>query len=170
MKATLMDRVRLGVFEVDLRAGELRDGDRVVLLQQQPFQILLMLIAREGEVVTREEIRQKLWPNDTVVEFDHSINAAIKKLRRELGDTAEAPKYVETVARRGYRLLVPVEAVPAEIKPAWVWKSENPDPATIRLERGTATEPLHQRRATDRERAVTSGGSRSGRRSRTIAC
>ena len=164
MKATLMDRVRLGVFEVDLRAGELRDGDRVVLLQQQPFQILLMLIAREGEVVTREEIRQKLWPNDTVVEFDHSINAAIKKLRRELGDTAEAPKYVETVARRGYRLLVPVEAVPAEIKPAWVWKSENPDPATIRLERGTATEPLHQRRATDRERAVTSGGSLIGKK------
>jgi serine/threonine protein kinase/Tol biopolymer transport system component/DNA-binding winged helix-turn-helix (wHTH) protein len=164
MKATLTERVRLGAFEVDLRAGELRDGEHTVRLQEQPFQILSMLIARGGEVVTREEIRNKLWPNDTVVEFDHSINAAIKKLRRELGDTAEAPKYVETVARRGYRLLVPVEAVPTEIKPAWVWKSENPDPATVRLERGTPTEPLHQRRAADRERAAISGGSLIGKK------
>ena len=68
-----------------------------------------MLIEHAGEVVTREEIKQKLWPNDTVVEFDHSINAAIKKLRLALGESAEEPQYVETVARRGYRLLVPVQ-------------------------------------------------------------
>jgi len=98
-----------GPFKLDLRAGEVHKGDRRIRLQEQPFQILKMLIERPCEVVTREEIRKKLWPNDTVVEFDHSINAAIKKLRLALGDSAEEPKYVETVARRGYRLMVPVE-------------------------------------------------------------
>src|SRR5580692_8105910 len=106
MKATLS--VQLGVFEVDLLAGELRDGDRVHRLQEQPFQILSMLIARGGQVVTRNDIRQKLWPNDTVVEFDHSINSAIKKLRQALGDSADNPQYIETIARRGYRLLAAV--------------------------------------------------------------
>src|SRR5439155_12650341 len=85
-----------------------KDG-RKIRLQEQPLQVLRMLIEHAGEVVTREEIKQKLWPNDTVVEFDHSINAAIKKLRLALGESAEEPQYVETVARRGYRLLVPVQ-------------------------------------------------------------
>ena len=78
-------------------------------LPEQPFRILTMLLEHAGEVVTREELQKKLWPNDTIVEFDHSINAAIKRLRDALEDTAENPKYVETVARRGYRLLVAVE-------------------------------------------------------------
>jgi serine/threonine protein kinase/DNA-binding winged helix-turn-helix (wHTH) protein/Tol biopolymer transport system component len=107
----LPSRVRLGAFELDLRAGELRAAEGKVMLQQQPFQVLLMLVERRGEVATREEIRKKLWPNDTVVEFDHAINTAIKKLRQALDDSAENPKYIETVARRGYRLLVPVEWV-----------------------------------------------------------
>ena len=107
----LPSRVRLGAFELDLRAGELRGREGKVMLQQQPFQVLAMLVERRGEVATREEIRKKLWPNDTVVEFDHAINTAIKKLRQALGDSAENPKYIETVARRGYRLLVPVEWV-----------------------------------------------------------
>ncbi len=111
MKNTLPDRVRLGAFEVDLRAGELRDGERTIRLQEQPFQILTILLERDGELASREEIRKKLWPNDTLVEFDESINAAIKKLRQALGDSAEKPRYVETVARRGYRLLVRVERV-----------------------------------------------------------
>src|SRR5439155_1433904 len=85
-----------------------KDG-RKIRLQEQPLQVLRMLIEHAGEVVTREEIKQRLWPNDTVVEFDHSINAAIKKLRLALGESAEEPQYVETVARRGYRLLVPVQ-------------------------------------------------------------
>jgi eukaryotic-like serine/threonine-protein kinase len=102
-------RARLGAFELDLRAGELCGAEGKVTLQQQPFQLLLMLLERRGEVATREEIRKKLWPNDTVVEFDHAINTAIKKLRQALGDSAENPKYIETVARRGYRMLVPVE-------------------------------------------------------------
>src|SRR5580693_8127102 len=106
-------RVQLGGFELDLKAGELRKGTRKIRLQEQPFRILEMLVNSAGEVVTREEIRKRLWPNDTVVEFDHSIHTAIKKLRQALGDSAERPKYVETVPRRGYRLLVPVELVDA---------------------------------------------------------
>ena len=101
-------------FKLDLKAGELvKDGNKI-LLQEQPFQILKMLVENAGEVVTREQIRRTLWPNDTVVEFDHSINAAIKKLRQALGDSADAPCYVETVARRGYRLLVPAEWMEAQ--------------------------------------------------------
>ena len=102
-------RVQLGPFEFDLKAGELRKGGRQIRLQEQPFQILLMLVERSGELVTLEEIKKRLWPNDTVVEFDHSIHTAIKKLRQALDDSAENPKYIETVARRGYRLMVPVE-------------------------------------------------------------
>jgi eukaryotic-like serine/threonine-protein kinase len=100
---------RFGDFELDLRAGELRRDGTTVRLQEQPFQVLKMLLEHPGEVVTREEIRKRLWPNDTVVEFGHSINAVIRKLRQALGDTAEGPNYIETVARRGYRLMTPVE-------------------------------------------------------------
>src|SRR5215472_3507148 len=101
--------VCFGPFRLDLKAGELHRDGRKILLQEQPFQVLKMLLEHPGEVVSREAIKKKLWPNDTIVEFDHSINAAIKKLRLALGESAEEPKYVETVARRGYRLIVPVE-------------------------------------------------------------
>src|SRR5271167_303607 len=109
MKDTLPLRVRFGVFELDLKSGELCEGGRKVVLPEQPFLVLRILVEYGGEVVSREEIQKRLWPNDTVVEFDHSINAAINKLRRVLGDSAEEPKYIETVARRGYRLMAPVE-------------------------------------------------------------
>jgi eukaryotic-like serine/threonine-protein kinase len=98
-----------GLFQLDLKAGELHHDGRSVRLQEQPFQVLKMLLEHPGEVVTRDEMRRTLWPNDTIVEFDQSINAAIKKLRLALQDSAEEPRYVETVARRGYRLMVPVE-------------------------------------------------------------
>ena len=101
--------VCFGSFKLDLKAGELHQDGRKILLQEQPFQVLKMLLEHPGQVVSREEIRKKLWPHDTIVEFDHSINAAIKKLRLALGDSAEEPRYVETVARRGYRLMVAVE-------------------------------------------------------------
>jgi serine/threonine protein kinase/Tol biopolymer transport system component len=109
MQKAVLVRVQIGLFEFDMRAGELRRGGRKIRLQEQPFQVLLMLVHRSGELVTLEEIKQKLWPNDTVVEFDHSIHTAIKKLRQALNDSAGSPRYVETVARRGYRLIVPVE-------------------------------------------------------------
>ena len=115
MKGTLHPRVRLGVFEVDLRAGELRQDDgAVMVLPDQPLQILRILIEFDGEIVTREEIRQRLWPDDTIVEFDHSINNAIKKLRRALVDSGDEPHYIGTIAKRGYRLLVPVERIVTE--------------------------------------------------------
>jgi DNA-binding winged helix-turn-helix (wHTH) protein len=101
--------VRFAGFELDTSSGELtRNGGRIPL-QDQPFQILELLTERPGEVVTREEIRSRLWPDDTVVEFENAVNAAIKKLRIALGDSAEEPRYVETLRRRGYRLMVPVE-------------------------------------------------------------
>src|SRR6202051_2958043 len=108
------ERVLLGAFELDLTTGELRstettDPNKKVLLREQVFQGLRMLLEREGKIVTREEIKSRLWANDTVVDFDHSINAAIKTLRRTLGDSADDPRYIETLARRGYRLMLAIE-------------------------------------------------------------
>ena len=97
--------VRFGPFELNVRAGELHKEGHRVRLQEQPFQILRMLLESPGEVVSREEIRQRLWSDDTVVEFDHSINVAVKRLRDALRDSAEKPRYVETIARRGYRFI-----------------------------------------------------------------
>jgi cholera toxin transcriptional activator len=101
--------LRFGVFEMDLAAGELRKSGRRIRLQEQPFQMLALLLERPGDVITRDEVRQKLWPADTFVDFDHSLNTAINKVREALGDSASSPRYVETLARRGYRFLAPVE-------------------------------------------------------------
>src|SRR5215472_4536601 len=101
--------VRFESFEVDLRTGELRRSGERVKLPEQSFQVLAMLLAKPGEVVMRQEIQKRLWPNDTVVEFENSINAAVKNLRVALGDSADQPRYVETLARRGYRWMVPVQ-------------------------------------------------------------
>jgi serine/threonine protein kinase/Tol biopolymer transport system component len=125
--------VCFGPFKLDLKAGELYNDGRKILLQEQPFRVLRMLVDNPGEVVTREEIRKKLWPNDTIVEFDHSINAVIKKLRQSLGDSAEEPCYVETVARRGYRFRVPVEwidAPPLDAQRPKVAAAQPPAPAS----------------------------------------
>jgi Tol biopolymer transport system component/DNA-binding winged helix-turn-helix (wHTH) protein len=105
--------LRFGVFELDLRAGELRRSGMKVKLQEQPFQVLAQLLEKPGDVVTREEMRDRLWRSDTFVDFDHSLNAAIKRLRDALGDSADNPRFVETVARRGYRFLAPVSVAPA---------------------------------------------------------
>jgi TolB-like protein/DNA-binding winged helix-turn-helix (wHTH) protein len=107
-------RVLFGAFELDLSTGELRpteapDPNNKVLLREQVFQVLRMLLEREGKIVTREEIKSRLWANDTVVDFDHGINATIKTLRRALGDSADSPRYIETLARRGYRLMLPIQ-------------------------------------------------------------
>ena len=104
-----------GPFKLDLKAGELLKNGHRTRLQEQSFQVLTMLLENPGDVVTREEIRKKLWPNNTVVEFDHSINATIQKIRQALGDSAEDPKFIETIARRGYRWLIPVELSRPEI-------------------------------------------------------
>jgi len=107
-------RVRLGAFEVDLHSGALYPAgavgdDHKTLLREQPLRVLQMLIEGGGKVVTREEIKKRLWPNDTIVDFDHSINVAIGILRQTLGDAADNPRYIKTLVRQGYRLMVPIE-------------------------------------------------------------
>ncbi len=133
MKQAFTGRAQIRDFELDFRTGELRsliDPANKVLLREQPFQVLRMLVEREGKLVGREEIRRKLWPNSTIVDFDHSINVAIGILRKALGDSAASPQYIETLARRGYRLLMPVQ---------WL------EPTTELPERDTpATQPLPQ--------------------------
>ena len=107
-------RVRFGPFEADLRSGELSRDGRKVPLQDKPFHILALLVERPGELVTRDELRQRLWPADTFVDFEHGLNTAVKKLRQGLEDSAEDPRYVETLARRGYRFIAPVTEPDAE--------------------------------------------------------
>src|SRR5438477_2869953 len=122
----LTNLVRFGIFELDLRARELRKAGLSTGVPEQSIKILALLIEKPGEVVLREEIRKKLWPNDTVVEFDHSINAAIKRLRQALRDPAESPQYIDTLARRGCRWIFPLE---------WA----EPNPASPPVEAGAFT-------------------------------
>ena len=102
-------QLRFSVFEIDLRTGELRKQGLKVKLHRQPFQVLALLLERPGELVTREEIREKLWPGDTFIDFEHSVNSSIKKLRQALGDDPVTPRFIETLPRHGYRFIAPVE-------------------------------------------------------------
>src|SRR6266404_5602990 len=97
--------LQFGTFEVDVRAGELHKSGTRIKLQEQPFQVLTMLLERPGEVITREELQQKLWPADTFVDFDDGLNTAIKKLRDTLGDSADSPRFIETLPKPGYRFI-----------------------------------------------------------------
>src|SRR5437660_1649140 len=117
--------VRFGVFALDFKASELRKQGAKVKLQEQPFQILQILLQRPGEIVTREELRQKIWLSDTFVDFDHGINNAIKRLREALGDTAETPRYVETLPRRGYRFIGKIECDAPRMRSLAVLPLEN---------------------------------------------
>lgn len=112
--------VRFGVFELDTRTGELRKHGIKIPLRDQSVRILEMLLDRPGELVTRQEIKQSLWANDTFVEFDHSINAAVTRLRQALGDPAENPRFIETVAGRGYRFITPLDSTPSR-RPSRKW-------------------------------------------------
>jgi cholera toxin transcriptional activator len=104
-------RYRFGVFEVDASTGELRRQGILVRLNAQPFQVLLMLVERPGEVLTRDEISRALWSDGTFVDYEHGVNSAVNRIREALGDAASSPRYVETLARRGYRFLAPVEKI-----------------------------------------------------------
>src|SRR6266404_6966582 len=106
-----VSKYRFANFEADLKAAELRRNGTRLKLQLQPFQVLVALLERPQDVVTREELRQRLWPEDTFVDFDHGLNTAMAKLRDVLGDSATSPRYVETIAKRGYRFLGNAEAV-----------------------------------------------------------
>jgi cholera toxin transcriptional activator len=104
-------RYRFGIFEADSSTGELRRRGVRVKLHSQPFQLLFMLLERPGEMLTREEICRELWPGETFVDFEHGVNSAVNRLREALGDKASNPRFVETLARRGYRFLAPVERI-----------------------------------------------------------
>jgi eukaryotic-like serine/threonine-protein kinase len=136
---TPIEQIRFGVYELDLRTGELRKSGAKVRLQEQSFQILQALLKNPGEVVTREELRKTIWPADTFVDFDHGLYSAMTRLRDVLGDSAESPRFIETLSRRGYRFVAPIDrptsstlqtstlATPARQQTAWkprtAWKS-----------------------------------------------
>jgi cholera toxin transcriptional activator len=122
-------RYRFGVFEADASTGELRRKGLRAKLNAQPFQVLLMLLERPGELLTREEISRELWPDGTFVDYEHGVNSAVNRIREALGDTAGNPRFVETLARRGYRFIAPVERIAT---------SENPPPS----ESQPASQPL----------------------------
>ena len=109
LNAPVAHRLRFGVFELDLRTGELRKAGRRIRLAGQPLQILEALLKRPGDIVTRDELQRELWPDHTFVDFERNLNSAVKRLRAALGDSADTPRFIETLPRRGYRFLVPVE-------------------------------------------------------------
>ena len=126
--------IRFGAFELEPESGELRKQGLKVRLQEQPFQILQILLEHPGKVVTREELQQRIWPSDTFVDFDHGVYNAIKKLREALGDSADTPRYVETLSRRGYRFIAPVNGPASEPR--------SPAPATGALQDSIAVLPF----------------------------
>ena len=122
---------RFGIFEADPATGELRKQGRRLQLQGQPFDILVMLLEHAGEVVSRTQIQERLWPNGTFVDFDHSLNTAVNKIRDVLGDSASSPRYIETLARRGYRFIAPVQVDDDSMRrPAPESPSSTPQPSS----------------------------------------
>jgi DNA-binding winged helix-turn-helix (wHTH) protein len=115
---------RFGAFEADTKTGELRKAGVRLRLPDQPFRVLVLLLERRGEILTRDELRQQLWPDGTFVDFDHSLNSIVNKLRDVLGDSANNPRFIETLARRGYRLLVPVSVSVGTESPSRVSSAE----------------------------------------------
>jgi DNA-binding winged helix-turn-helix (wHTH) protein len=150
------DVVRFNAYEVDLRSGELYRAGRKIRLQAQPFHVLAALLERPGQVVAREELRKRLWPSDTFVDFDHSLNTAIKKLRQALSDDKKKPRFIETLPKRGYRFIGtvgPASNLPAAAAiagaPSWVGRLAKLSPE------GTAAFALvsvDQESATEREK------------------
>jgi len=129
---------RFGIFEADQQTGELRKQGRRVQLQGQPFDILIMLLEQPGELVSRTQIRERLWADGTFVDFDHSLNTAVNKIRDVLGDSASSPRFIETLARRGYRFIAPVQlegSVPPQVdtSTAVVPAAVNPDPPQLQV-------------------------------------
>src|SRR5438552_2104482 len=108
--------VRFGSFELDQAAGELRKDGAKVRLQEQPLEVLQILLEHPGKLISREELQRRIWPSDTFVDFDHGVNNAIKRLREALGDTAETPRYIETLPRRGYRFIGTIKADPQDVE------------------------------------------------------
>src|SRR6185312_16011493 len=143
--------IRFGVFEADLATGELRKSGVRVRLQEQPFQLLALLLERPGEMLTREDLQHKLWPGDTFVDFDHSLNTAVNKIREALGDSASTPAYVETVARRGYRFIGTIN--PETIHPGTIGRGTI-DPRTNDSAAATVAAALPMKDASEHKAAA----------------
>jgi DNA-binding winged helix-turn-helix (wHTH) protein len=122
--------IHFGLFELDLKAGQLSRNGTKLPLPQQPLQLLAVLLERPGEVITREELRQRLWSSDVFVDFDHGLNKSIQKLRDALGDSATSPRYIQTIPRVGYRFIAPVRngTRPLEVEPGLPFTHRPPDP------------------------------------------
>ncbi len=151
MPSLHQDTYRFGQFELDLEAGELRRNAARVRLQPQPFKLLALLVRRAGGLVSRDDIRTELWPDGTFVDFDQSVNFAIKQIREVLGDSAERPLYIETVPRRGYRFIAPIESMARE-------SAAIPRPqgsTTVRLQKAVWANIAELRLAEERRRRVT---------------
>lgn len=127
---------RFGLFEVDGRSGELRKHGRAIKLRGRPFDILLLLLARRGDLMTRDELRHLLWPADTFVDFDHGLNSAMNRLREALGDSAESPRYIETLPKRGYRFIAPIEVIDRSLEASVERKPSEHEPLAGRLASG----------------------------------
>ena len=141
-------RVRTGLFEIDFGSGEVHKEGRKVQLQEQPFRVLAILLERPGEVVTREQLQERLWSADTYVGFDEGLNTAIRKLRVAFGDSAENPRFIETVSRRGYRFIAPVEPglIPSPSPPTTTVAAK-PRPISLRRPAGSVSPSLSSRSA-----------------------
>src|SRR5580704_6793673 len=125
---------RFGVFELDMRSGELRKAGTRIRLQEQPLKILMVLLEQPGAVVTREDLKRRIWPHEPFGDFDHAVNVAIAKLRTALSDSADTPRYVETLPRRGYRFIFPITAAPV-MPDANSGAGSAPAPATLQTRR-----------------------------------
>jgi len=158
--------IRFGIFEVDLSAGELRRAGSRIRLQEQPFQILAMLLERPGQIITRDELRSKLWPGDTFVDFEHGVNSGVARLREALGDSADNPRYIETLPRRGYRLIVSVEG---SVQPAPATASVNADNGGSSVANTQPAPQAHAANDAPHARSVVAAAAFTWRRSLVLA-
>ena len=141
-------RAQFGLFEVNLKSGELRRSGSKIRLQAQPFRVLSVLLEQPGEVVSKEELQQRLWGTDTIVDFDHSLGTAINKIREALGDSAENPRFIETLARRGYRFIAPVSFEGVSPAPPIVLSATSPAPRSVQPARPPARQTAFPRQMT----------------------
>ena len=155
MPSLHVETYRFGQFELDVTAGELRRNRSRVRLQPQPFKLLVFLARRAGTLVTRDDIRAELWADGTFVDFDQSVNFAIKQIRDVLGDSAERPLYIETVPRRGYRFIAPIDAAAREEPSAAAAPPPAAGSTTVRLQKALWTNIAELRLAEERRRRLT---------------
>ena len=149
--------IRFGTFEVDLRTGELHKKGLKIKLQEQPFQILATLLEHAGDIVTRDELRRRLWPEDTFVDFDQGLNKAINKIREALGDSAENPRFVETLPKRGYRFIAPINGSNGYSEPTEFADDPQPQAGRNNHSKGTAGDSAFGLRANGLRSAAALG-------------